>query len=208
MRAIHLYGDSIFDNYAYVAKGNAVTDHMADMLPDGVNHILEAIDGDKVLNTIEILQGREGLYTSRTDIGAVLSVGGNDALEAAHVLLKPVTTVAEALTELQSIADTFRVSYGAVLQRLCELYERNNIRICTVYDRIPIETIGLDRSAMTALALFNNIITEAATLYNVKLIDLRVVCADPDSYSTISPIEPSNKGGRRIVEAIKKSYAI
>lgn len=206
MKAIHLYGDSIFDNYAYVAKGNAVTDHMAESLPKAITHELYAIDGDTTSDTLQVLNRTKGTFGA--GVGAVLSVGGNDALQAAHVLLKPVTTVAEALTELQSIADTFRVSYGAVLQRLCELYERNNIRICTVYDRIPIETIGLDRSAMTALALFNNIITEAATLYNVKLIDLRVVCADPDSYSTISPIEPSNKGGRKIVEAIKKSYGI
>jgi len=206
MKAIHLYGDSIFDNYAYVAEGNAVTDHMTECLPKAITHELYAIDGDTTSDTIQVLNRTKGTFGA--GMGAVLSVGGNDALQAAHILLKPVTTVAEALKELQSIADTFRVSYGAVLQRLCELYERNNIRICTVYDRIPIETIGLDRSAMTALALFNNIITEAATLYNVKLIDLRVVCADPDSYSTISPIEPSNKGGRRIVEAIKKSYAI
>ena len=206
MKAIHLYGDSIFDNHAYVAEGNAVTDHMKACLPKAITHELYAIDGDTTSDTIQLLKRTNGMYGA--GMGAVLSVGGNDALQAAHVLLKPVTTVAEALAELQNIADTFRVSYGAVLQHLCGLYERHNIRICTIYDRIPGESIGLGRSAMTALALFNNVITEAATLYNVKLIDLRVVCADPDSYSTISPIEPSNKGGRKIVEAIKKSYGI
>ena len=79
------------------------------------------------------------------------------------------------------------------------------IRVCTVYNKIPTGPT-LPNEALTALALFNDVITEEVNKKHLQLIDLRVICDSDDCYSEVSPIEPSKEGGRRIVQAILHSF--
>ena len=139
------------------------------------------------------------------DIGAVLSVGGNDALQSASVLSESTNNVFEALTKLGMVADTFRRNYLLVLEEMLEVYEKDLIRVCTIYNKIPIGPT-LPKEALTALALFNDVITEEVNRRDLQLIDLRVICDSNDCYSKVSPIEPSEEGGRRIVQAILNSF--
>ena len=67
-------------------------------------------------------------------------------------------------------------------------FEVGNLGACTIYNGIP----DLSTMARTTLDLFNEIISEEAGLRGIGIIDLRVVCADPECYSDISSIEPSN----------------
>jgi hypothetical protein len=71
---------------------------------------------------------------------------------------------------------------------------------CTIYNRIP----EVPKEALTALALFNEVILEEACKRKLAVIDLRTICNEKEDYSAVSPIEPSHQGGIKIVNTIKK----
>ena len=100
---------------------------------------------------------------------------------------------------------TFRRNYLLVLKKMLEVYEKDLIRVCTIYNKIPTGPT-LPKEALTALAFFNDVITEEVNRLGLPLIDLRVICDSTDCYSGVSPIEPSKEGGRRIVQAILNSF--
>ena len=204
---IHLYGDSILDNDAYVAQGTSVS-HQLLKLDRSRKVKLRAVDGDVTQDTLRVLYEVKDLQDEET--GAVLSVGGNDALVLSNMMLTPVDNIAEAFAVLHEPLEQFRLNYKNVVERLTTLYPIENIRICTIYNKIPAELLtshlGITAKEMMALALFNDVITETAAQYGIKVIDLRVICDTPDCYSRISPIEPSEEGGRRIAENIIQSF--
>ena len=70
--------------------------------------------------------------------------------------------------------------------------------LCTIYDAIP----GLSAAAVTALGAFNEVILREAFRYGLPVIDLRITCDAAEDYSSLSPIEPSEKGGAKIARAI------
>ena len=72
--------------------------------------------------------------------------------------------------------------------------------VCTVYDAIP----GLDPRAVTALAIFNDVILKTAFAAGAPVIDLRLVCTTATHFSDLSPIEPSRAGGAKIAAAVAR----
>ncbi|MEK9618411.1 MAG: SGNH/GDSL hydrolase family protein, partial [Deltaproteobacteria bacterium] len=121
--------------------------------------------------------------------GAILSIGGNDALGRAQVLIQEVRMVMEALSFLIPIVEEFRRNYVAVLEELMRIYEKKHIRICTIYNKIPTAPKSeLPEETMLALGLFNDVITEEVNRRGLRLIDLRVICDSTDCYSEVSPI--------------------
>ena len=80
MTHIILLGDSIFDNKAYVPDGPAVVEQVAAIFGLGTTVSLLAVDGDVSTDVKE--------QTKRMPEDAshlFLSVGGNDALQAAWI---------------------------------------------------------------------------------------------------------------------------
>jgi hypothetical protein len=201
IKAIELFGDSLFQNMSYTLAGESVIDHMHRLSPVPVSQL--AVDGDITTDTLLILEDRGDDFNPET--GAVLSVGGNDSLRSASILECPVSSVFESFTKMIPILDAFRSRYIAVLERLLKMYEVELIRVLTIHNRVPISPT-IPREALAALALFNEIILEECSRRKLQIIDLRVICESPDSYSEISPIEPSGIGGLRISEAILNSY--
>ena len=200
LNSIDLLGDSILDNATYVDSEESVIDQISAISSVPVQ--LFAIDGDTTTECLYILQQQSG---PKANTGAVLSIGGNDALQASSILMVPVSNVFEAFTKMIPILDAFRIRYCAVLEKMLEVYGRDMIRVCTVYNKIPTGPT-LPNEALTALALFNDVITEEVYRRGLQLIDLRVICDSDDCYSEVSPIEPSKEGGRRIVQAILHSF--
>ena len=113
IQAIDLIGDSIFDNQPYVDSGDSVIEQISVISSIPVN--LLAVDGDTTIHCLDVLKQQGG---AKADIGAVLSVGGNDALQSAPVLSEPTNDVFEALTKLGVVADTFRRNYLLVLKKI------------------------------------------------------------------------------------------
>ena len=89
----------------------------------------------------------------------------------------PTKTGGLAFQEMQPVLDTFRRNYIKVLEAALKCFEVGNLRVCKVYNGIP----DLPTMARTALGLFNDIISEEAGLRGIGLIDLLVVCADPEN---------------------------
>src|SRR5207302_7078460 len=112
------------------------------------------------------------------------------------ILNQSARSAAEVLGRLTDIRDEFRRGYERMLRAVAAV--EKPAAVCTVYDAIP----GLDPRAVTALALFNDVILRAAFAAVVPVIDLRLVCTAAADYSGLSPIEPSRAGGAKIARAV------
>ena len=101
IEAIDLLGDSIYDNQSYVEQGDAVIDQISVISP--VHIALHAVDGHTTTDCRLVLEdlGNDPKPTT----GACISIGGNDALQNASILLEPCSTVLEAISKMQKILD-------------------------------------------------------------------------------------------------------
>jgi lysophospholipase L1-like esterase len=188
-----LAGDSIFDNAIYVPGEPCVTDQLRAMVGDSSSVSMVAVDGDYVS---DVWRQVRSFPQGATHI--LVSAGGNDALRHAHKLGNDYLTSADLFKEWADIQADFRRDYRQMLEAVLAL--QLHTAVCTVYDAVPL----IGAVEVTALSLFNDVITTEAIGHGIPVIDLRRVCTDPWDYSPISPIEPSSKGGEKIAAAIKR----
>lgn len=192
MNHVVLLGDSIFDNGAYVGGGPDVVRQLRERLPDGWRASLLAVDG-AVTGGVRRQLERIPAEASRL----VVSVGGNDVLGEAGILNQDARSVADAMDRLAEVRDRFEHDYRAMLEALLEAGLPT--ALCTIYEgRIP--DLRRRRPAVTALTIFNDLITRLAFAHDLPLIDLRLVCDRDEDYA--NPIEPSVRGGEKIATAI------
>ena len=113
MGHVVLLGDSVFDNGAYVGRGEPdVARQLHDRLPAGWGATLAAVDG--------AVTGDVPRQLGRVPPGAthlVVSVGGNDALRRQDVLGASARSVADALLALGEVRDGFARGYRACWTR-------------------------------------------------------------------------------------------
>lgn len=193
MRKSHiaLLGDSILDNASYVKLGQAVSDHLNRALAEGHGYSLLAVDGD---TTQDVLSQMQGLPEATTHL--VLSVGGNDALGCLPTLDRPANSVMEALGLLNQLQSDFIRLYEKLMADIEKL--KKPTLVCTIYDAVP----NLPPALQTALSLFNDVITRSALRYGFDILDLRELLDEHSDFSVVSPIEPSEQGGRKLAGAI------
>lgn len=192
MKHIVLLGDSVFDNAAYVGGSPDVQRQVADLLPQGSQATLLAQDGAFIADIPSQLQ-----LLPRTATHLVISVGGNDALQASGLLDERATSVANAMEKIAIVADLFGRNYSAMLEEA--LKPALPIAICTIYE--PRYPEPRQRTvAVTALAVLNDRITREAFSRSLTMIDLRVICDRDEDFA--NPIEPSARGGAKIAAAI------
>jgi hypothetical protein len=197
MRHVVLLGDSIFDNAAYVPGEPDVIHQVQAKLPDGWRASLLAVDGAVIRDVSSQLKG---LPTDTTHI--IVSCGGNDALGAAYVLFENVRSVAEALVKLSVIREQFALAYRKMLDTV--MARNLPVAICAIYDGHA-DSEMQQRINVMALCLFNDVITREAFRRGLPLIDLRLICNEPDDYA--NPIEPSSMGGEKIANAIVQAIS-
>jgi len=188
-----LLGDSIFDNAIYVPGHPAVIDQVRAELPSGWRATQLAVDGNIAIDVVRQL---ERLPADATHLA--VSTGGNDALIASGILAQPARSVSEVLHEMADIQTDFRREYRQMVAAV--LACRLPTLVCTIYDAIP----GLDRDAVAALMLFNDVILREAIAAGIPVLDLRLLCNEATDYSPHSPIEPSHLGGRKIAQALAR----
>jgi hypothetical protein len=189
MTHLVLLGDSIFDNRAYVGGGPAVIDQVRGIVPASWMVSLLAVDGD---TSVQVSDQLVGLPSDCTHI--VLSAGGNDAIGCLDIMGSTVSNVMGALGLLSKMLQVFEKNYSALITEVLAL--QKPLLVCTIYDSVP----GLVEPLRVALALFNDIILRQAIAYGVPVLDLRMICTDPEDYSVESPIEPSSHGGAKLVD--------
>jgi hypothetical protein len=191
MTHVVLLGDSILDNVAYVRGGPDVVRQLRSKLPTHWDATLLAVDGAV---TGEVRSQLARLPKDSTHL--VVSAGGNDALGASFMLGRPVATVAEALSLLETAQSRFAADYSKMVEAVAGI--GLPAAFCTIYDTPP--SAPDHRIVRTALALFNDVISRAAFSRGAGLIDLRLICNEDEDYA--NPIEPSVQGGDKIASAI------
>jgi hypothetical protein len=194
MSHVVLVGDSSLDNGAYVARGQAVIDHLQRRVPQGWKANLRAVDGSTTENiSSQLAQLPEGT----THI--VLSVGGNDALRHQGILAARASSTAQVIGELATIGEDFERRYERTLVDVLRL--RLPTVVCTIYYPLFPDAV-VQRLSVTASTIFNDVILRQAFVAGVPVMDLRLICNEETDYA--NPIEPSSSGGRKIAEAIRR----
>jgi len=197
MNHILLLGDSIFDNGAYVKGGPDLIRQLQAKLPHGWHATLCAVDGSMVQDVHSQLS-----RAPKDATHLVVSAGGNNALDNINLLSERAQSAAEVLNRLADVAERFNQQYSEMLQHV--LSYRLPTGVCTIYyPRLPDPM--LQRLAVTALAIFNDVIIKKAFLAGVPLLDLRLICNEESDYA--NEIEPSVAGGEKITGAILKLIA-
>jgi hypothetical protein len=192
MNHVALLGDSIFDNRVYVAPDPDVSAQLRARLGADWTVSLLAVDGHVTSDVRHRQIGR--LPDAASHI--VISAGGNAALGHSSILNESARSVAEAVGRLAEAQARFARDYEAMVDAVLSL--GLPAAVCTIYDaNFPEPQRQL---VVSALALFNDVITRAAFARGLDLIDLRLICDHPADYA--NPIEPSARGGEKITQAI------
>ena len=194
MNHIVLLGDSILDNAAYVNGGLNVIAHLRQQIPAEWKVSLRAVDGSVVEN---VRNQAHGLPDDATHL--IISAGGNNAILNADILQQRASSSAEVLSKLADIASTFEFNYREMLQAVLSLKKATSV--CTIYyPRMPEPLV--QKVAVAALTVFNDVIIRQAFMAGIPLIDLRLVCNEDIDYA--NEIEPSEAGGKKIARAITR----
>jgi hypothetical protein len=194
MKHIALLGDSIFDNAAYVGGGPDVCTQLRQRLPQEWHATLLAVDG----STTQDVHAQINWLPSNTS-HVIISTGGNDALGHMNFLMEGANSVVNVLYRLAEICEGFQRKYHKML--LDVLSRGFQTAVCTIYyPRFPDPV--LQRTAVTALTVFNDCIIREAFAAGIPLLDLRLICSEDRDYA--NPIEPSVAGGAKIAEAVTK----
>ena len=196
-RHIVLAGDSIFDNDGYVLGEPGVIEQLRRSLPPEWSASKVAVDGDCVRHVAGQIGAVGALPTNATDL--VVSAGGNDALQSAG-LLADVRSPADLPALLKRPLEAFQTDYRAMLDAAQATGLR--VHVCTIYTAVPFDEEFLRAFAPLGIAAFNGVIAGEAAERGIPSIRLERVCTEPDDYAATSPIEPSVKGGQKIVDAI------
>jgi hypothetical protein len=196
MAHVVLLGDSIFDNASYVPGRPDVPEQLRRALPRDCRVTLLARDGALASDVPGQAERISGEATH-----LFISVGGNDALQNAWLINESGGSIGQAFTQLAQIQQKFRRDYQDAVRAV--LARRKPTTLCTIYDAVP----GLEREELTALSVWNDAIVREAIRWGLPVLDLRMICTDPTDYSNLSPIEPSERGGAKIVAGIVRVLA-
>jgi lysophospholipase L1-like esterase len=191
---VALLGDSIFDNGAYTRGEPDVITHLRTLLPSDGAATLFARDG---ATTADIPRQAKQLPVDLTHV--IMAVGGNDAIGSIDLLTQRVSTAGEALLRFDDRLAEFERNYQSALTHVLAL--KQPTCVCTIYNG---QFDGNEaRMIRRALAMFNDVIIQAASAAGVGVIELRQVCTEAADYA--NPIEPSGSGGLKIARAIALS---
>lgn len=142
----------------------------------------------------------------------ILSVGGNDLLANLDLMSARVNSVTQSLEKFRDRLMAFEGSYRRTMTDLLELGLPTTI--CTIYNgnlsqedapRLGLGNADID-VLLVGLAPFNDVILRVAFENRLDVIDLRLVCSEPEDYA--NPIEPSSHGGQKIADAIVRVLAL
>ena len=211
MKHIILAGDSVFDNRSYVKEGEPdVRDQLADLLADGDKATLIAEDG---AICEDLPQQLDKIPKDATHL--FISIGGNDALMHIDSFAEAVSNIGEAFDSFNERMEDFEKEYIKMLNNVNK--HRLKTTLCTIYnpffehselDRIIYMLPSnsnikkLQKRAITALPIFNNIIFQEAFNFGSAVMDLRLIFNDKADYA--NPIEPSAIGGMKMASIIKE----
>jgi len=190
-RHVVLLGDALLDAYRSIDK---TPGKFEDALLPGTRdqwHI-------SVVSAAEVERAGSSLVLPKDATHAIIFIEGNYAIEQSGMIHDRPEACAQTLEQLALAADEFE----RTLERLIRLAQaaRLVIMVCTMFQPNYKDPVR-QRAACAALAVFNDRVTKRAAAARVALIDLRLICNEPDDYD--KPTQLSKSGLQKAANVIR-----
>ena len=129
---------------------------------------------------------------------AIIFIEGNHAIEQSGLLYSRADAHAQTLEQLSLAADEFE----RTLARLIHVAQaaRLVIMVCTMFQP-NYKDPARQRTACAALAVFNDRVIKRAAEARVSLIDLRLICNEPEDYD--KPTQLSKSGLQKAANVVR-----
>jgi hypothetical protein len=189
-----LAGDSIFDNDGYVLGEAGVIEQLRCTLPSACSASKVAVDGDCIKHVKDQLAD---VPSNATDL--IVSVGGNDARFHSALLSK-----IKHANDLDTLLSVPLAEFTSDYKLMLDAAKATGLKVyvCTIYTAVPFEDRIWRQFAPLAIGKFNEVIVAEASAHGIPVLHLQEVCTETNDFSAVSPIEPSNQGGQKIVNHI------
>ena len=151
-----------------------------------------------VVTAAEIERAGSALVLPADATHAIIFIEGNHAIEESGLLHSRSDTYGQKLEQLSLAADEFEHT----LARLIHVAQaaRLVIMVCTMFQPNHKDPVR-QRTACAALAVFNDRVTKRAAEARVSLIDLRLICNEPEDYD--KPTQLSQSGLQKAANVIR-----
>jgi len=181
-----LLGDSILNNSRYVPLGKSVGASLQDIYGTGLR--IYAQDGASIHNVYNQAEQYEAYNKVSGDTHLIISVGGNNLLNAMNVHALNNETVNKFASQYKRLINHFQKTFPEAHIYLLNVYHPAEER----YDKI---SKYIDKWNESVASLVRE--DDSGRLL---LVDVSNICKEEDDF--VSEIEPSSKGGKKIARAI------
>ena len=191
LRHVVLLGDVLLDAYGSIDK---TPGKFEDALLPGTRNQWKI----SVVSLAEVERAGASLVLPSDATHAVIFIEGNQAIERSGLLETRGDAYGRTLEQLALAADEFE----RTLARLIHVAQaaRLVIMVCTMFEP-NYKDPARQRSACAVLAVFNDRVTKRTAAARASLIDLRLVCDEPDDYD--KPTQLSQSGLQKAANVIR-----
>ena len=181
LRHVVLLGDALLDAYSSIDK---TPGKFEDALLPGTRDKWKI----SVVTAAEIERAGSVLVLPADATHAIIFIEGNHAIEESGLLHGRSGTYGQELEQLSLAADEFEHT----LARLIHVAQaaRLVIMVCTMFQPNHKDPVR-QRTACGALAIFNDRVTKRAAEARASLIDLRLICNEPEDYDKATQLSQS-----------------
>jgi hypothetical protein len=190
-RHIVLLGDAMIDAYTSIDK---TPGKFEDALLPGTRGQWKI----SVVSAAEVERAGPALVLPEDATHAIIFIEGNHAIEQSGLLHSRPDAYGQTLEQLSLAADEFE----RTLARLIHVAQaaRLVIMVCTMFQP-NYKDRARQLTACAALAVFNDRVTKRAAEARVSLIDLRLICNEPEDYD--KPTQLSKSGLQKAANVIR-----
>ena len=190
-RHVVLLGDALLDAYSSIDK---TPGEFEDALLPGTRAQWKI----SVVSAAEIERAGSALALPKDATHAIIFIEGNYAIERSGLLHGQHGAQGQSLERLSLAADEFE----RTLERLIHVAQaaRLVIMVCTMFQPNYKDPVR-QRTACAALAVFNDRVTKRAAAARVSVIDLRLICNEPEDYD--KPTQLSKSGLQKAANVIR-----
>ncbi len=191
LRHVVLLGDALLEAYSSIDK---TPGKFEDALLPGTRDQWKI----SVVSAAEVERAGSSLALPGDATHAIIFIEGNHAIEQSGLLHSRPDAYGQTLEQLSLAADEFE----RTLARLIHVVQaaRLVIMVCTMFQP-NYKDPTRQRTACAALAVFNDRVTKRAAEARVSLIDLRLICNEPEDYD--QPTRLSQSGLQKAANVIR-----
>jgi len=190
-RHVVLLGDALLEAYRSIDK---TPGKFEDALLPGTRDQWKI----SVVSSAEVERAGPALILPGDATHAIIFIEGIHAIEQSGLLQSRPDTYGQKLEQLSLAADEFERTLALLIH--AAQAARLVILVCTMFApnyRDPVR----QRTACAALAVFNDRVTKRAAQARVSLIDLRLICNEPEDYD--KPTQLSQSGLQKAANVIR-----